>query len=65
MVDWLDSTEEELYSHPSPFGGYIIFGDTDEILAYGAAYPAEYIEPLEVELEKGNWVMRPIYSFKW
>jgi hypothetical protein len=65
MVVWNSNEEMELYSELDPLGGYIIFENTEDVYAFGAAYPEDPQTDMIVDITTGNWLIRPIYSFKW
>ena len=65
MVDWMDTTEQNLYQDTTPFGGYASFGTDQDILAFGAAFATDDGAEAAPTTTDGDWIIRPIYAFKW
>ena len=65
MLDWMDNAEQDLYQGATPFGGYASFGVEQDIFAFGAAFPTGENSDVEPTSEVGDWILRPIYAFKW
>ena len=65
MVDWMDTTEQNLYQDTTPFGGYASFGTDQDILAFAAAFATDGGVEATPTTADGDWIIRPIYAFKW